>query len=151
MQQNTVSNPLWSREITHVLALSVSAALQEYELQQIWVVFVTYCTILARRRSKAFTGCDTVSQQRQKNYLADMRRMSRGLACILQTGYLPSHRGGLWPREVCHPNVRQISTSATVDETRLDMFARNHGPHEWIPPIRAALHQMCCLAVCGPR
>ena len=35
----------------------------------------------------------------------------------------------------------RYSTAATVDEARLDMFARKQRPYESIPPTRAALLQ----------
>ena len=71
-----------------------------------------------------------------------MGHMSRGLTCILQTGYLPSQDSDLdiLERFVILMYDRS-STAATVDEARLDMFARKQRPYESIPPTRAALLQ----------
>ena len=147
-----------------VIAVSLFPVLQDLGLEQLWVAFGQgqslrwisvhdLCHNLGQEKVKgmlffhAFTGCDTVSAFRTK-----------GKKTAWQTWNICPEASTVFSKmsnypltvEDCDLEILEkyvilmydkSSTAATVDEARLDMFARKQRPYEAIPPTKAALLQ----------
>ncbi|KAJ8340119.1 hypothetical protein SKAU_G00347520 [Synaphobranchus kaupii] len=147
-----------------VIALSIFPSLQDLGLQKLWVAFGhgqslrwigvhdLYCYIGPEKTKgilffHAFTGCDTVSAFRNK-----------GKKTAWQTWDICSEASPIFTKLSQYPPILndgdleilekfvvlmydRSSTAVSVDEARLDMFARKQRPYEAIPPTRAALLQ----------
>lgn len=147
-----------------VIALNIFPSLQELGLQQLWVAFGhgvslrwigvhdLYCAIGPVKTKgilffHTFTGCDTVSAFRNK-----------GKKTAWQTWDICPEASPIFSKLGQYPPVLtdgeleilekfvvlmydRSSTAVSVDEARLDMFARKQRPYEAIPPTRAALLQ----------
>ena len=154
-----------------VIALSVFPTLQRLGLEQLWVTYGQghrlrwisvhdMCHYMGEEKIKgilffhAFSGCDTVSAFRNKGKKTAWQTWD-----ICPEAFPVFSQLSQYPLTVEDGDLEMLekfgilmydrsSTAATVDEARLDMFARKQRPYEAIPPTRAALLQHTRRAAC---
>ena len=141
---------------------SVFAHSSELGLEQLWVTFRRgqsflwisvhgMCNYMGQKKITgisflhAFTGCDTVSTSRNKGMQTTWQTLdicpeaSSVFSKLSQCPLTVEDGNTEIPERFVILMYGRSSTAATVDEVRLDMFARKQRPDEAIPPTRAAL------------